>query len=347
MLAAGTNASNEVLIGEDLAVSAIEHRMHGLLWDWTKEASHGLDREVADRLGPPVLAARRRSIRLATAAGDVTSELSRVGVEVAVFKGIAAEGRWYSRPGARPAFDLDLWLSPNQLDHAKRAIEVLQPDHPLIEDVTHLVATRRIRSVDIVWRGVPIDLHFDPFKFGVWHDNLEAIWTDIEDTEEGYRVMGSAAEMLNALIHLNKDRFSRLLGFVDVVRASTQPGLSADAWDLAKEIGVSVPVACSARVVAEVLGVPVPIPAPPRGWRSSAWERLWPPDTRLLGEEGYRRLRHRQDWLPLLCDGKSRSALGFLRHVWFPPRPMLDYFNPHVAGLPYPLALWRARTARR
>jgi len=30
--------------------------------------------------------------------------------------------------------------------------------------------------------------------------------------------------------------------------------------------------------------------------------------------------------------------------VWFPPRALLDYFNPHVKGLPYPLALWKART---
>jgi len=324
--------------------SAIEHRMQGLLWAWVETGNFAIESEASELLATSVLSARVRSRRLSEAAADLSSELSHRDLDVAVFKGIATERRWYKRQGERPAVDLDLWLAPHQLDHAGEVVERIQPNHPLADQISSLVSNRRIRSVDLVWNGIPVDLHFDPFKFGVWYEGLEEVWADTEDLGDGYRTMGSAAELLVALLHLNKDRFSRLLGFVDVVRASARPEVAEKTWRLATEIGVSVPVACSAQAVGETLGMDIPIPAPRPGWRTRAWSRLWPEKSRLLGSGGYQQMRHRQDLIPLLCDGRSSEAIAHLRHVWFPPRALLDYFNPHVKGLPYPLALWKART---
>jgi len=317
--------------------------MHGLLWEWIEATHRPIDEVVMGQLAPAVIAARRRSRRLQTVAAELTEKLARADLQVAVFKGIATEKRWYGSSGVRPSVDLDLWLAPNQIDRVDEVVTAILPTHPLAEQILSLATTRKIRSVDLVWDQFPIDLHFDPFKFGVWYEDLEAVWADTEDLGEGYQAMGPAAELLNALIHLNKDRFSRLLGFVDVVRASAQPGVAADAWRLAKKIGVSVPVACSAQVVGETLGVEIPIPAPRPGWRTQMWSRLWPEEARLLGNEGYAQMRHRQDWIPLLCDARFSEAVQHLNRVLFPPRALLDYYNPHLVRLPYPLALWRAR----
>jgi len=343
-LAGGADVPLDAEATTDVVTSAIEHRMHGLLWELVETEELPVGREATDLLAPAVLAVRRRSRKLATTASDVSEELAEIGLEVAVFKGVAAEKRWYGRNGTRPAGDLDLWLAPHQIDRAGEAVTALHPGHPLEGQVSELASTGQIRSVDLVWKGIPVDLHFDPFKFGVWYEDLDAVWANTEDLGEGYRAMGPAAELVNALIHLNKDRFSRLLGFVDVVRASAQPEVAEAAWRLATQIGVSVPVACSAQVVGETLDVPIPIPEPRDGWRTQMWSKLWPKETWLQGNAGYAQMRRRQDLIPFLCDGQLPEAIKYLQHVWFPPRVLLDYFNPHVEGLPYPLALWKART---
>lgn len=346
-LAAGAHPAAGTVVNRALAVSAVEHRMDGLLWRWVEAGALEVEPEALSLLAPPAIASRRRSARLSTAAVQVSEKLGRADLQVAVFKGIAAEKRWYISSGDRRAVDLDLWLAPHQLGRVDEVVEAIQPDHPLVHRVSELASSRRIRSVDLVWNQIPIDLHFDPFKFGVWYEDLDAVWVETEDLGDGWRAMGPAAELLNALIHLNKDRFSRLLGFVDVVRASAQPDVADGAWQLAKKMGISVPVACSAQVVGDTLGVEIPIPPPPPGWRTQLWSRLWREETRLRGNEGYTQMRHRQDWIPLLCDDRFSEAARHLRHVWFPPRALLDYFNPHVEGLSYPLALWRARIGHR
>ena len=289
------------------------------------------------------LGTRQRSQRLTDAARRITEELNSHGLEVAVFKGIAAERRWYTAAGTRPAFDLDLWLSPLQLDRAEQAVELLHPEHPLAADVAGLVARRQLRSVDLSWNGVAVDLHFDPFKFGVWFDGLDGMWEETDIEADGLRVIGGSAGLLASLIHLNKDQFSKLIGFADVVRASRVPGMAERMWETATAVGATVPVACSGRVVAETLGVDLPIPPPRPGVKTWLWNRLWPEDSRLLGSEAQRRAKSRQHLLAFLCDGAAADAWGHLRHVLLPPKALVEYFNPAVSGDPYPLALWKAR----
>ena len=270
-IAADRAFSTTVAVTREVAASAIEHRMQGLLWEWIEDSVHPIGDEVTELLAPTVIAARRRSRRLQAVAAELTEKLGRSDLEVAVFKGIAAEKRWYGSSGDRPAVDLDLWLSPHQLGRAQEVVAALQPTHPLASQISDLATTRQIRSVDLVWNQIPVDLHFDPFKFGIWYDDLQSIWADTEDIGDGVRALGAAAELLTALLHLNKDRFSRLLGFVDVVRGSADTDVAEDTWRLAKDIGVSVPVGCSAKAIGDTLGVEIPIPTPRRGWRTEVW----------------------------------------------------------------------------
>lgn len=345
-LASGQRDGAEGGLSSRAIHSITEHRLEGILWPLVESGEIAISDDALASLATLGLSWRRRSRQLLEAAQSITHLLGDEGLEVAVFKGIAAERRWYSGPGARPAFDLDLWLSPWQLDRAREVVELVHPRHPLAGDVTDLVSDRRLRSVDLSWQGIPVDLHFDPFKFGVWHQDLDSVWANTEVRDDGIRVMGSAAELLVAILHLNKDRFSRLIGFVDVVRGATQPGVAEASWELAKAIGVTVPVACSAQVVRETLGAEIPIPEPPPGWKTRMWRRLWPEGSRLLGNEGYSMMRKRQDWIPFLCDDRLPEALRHLRHVLFPPKALLEYSHPEVAGTPYPIGLVKARIGR-
>jgi hypothetical protein len=325
-----------------LVESAIEHRMQGLLWQAIQRDDLELLREKRLRLSQSYLRSRKHNQRLWEAATEISHVLDAEGIQVAVFKGIAAERQLYGQVGLRPCFDLDLWLAPASLSRSEEAVRRLHPGHPLSGQVGSLVARRSLRSLDLHWRGVRVDLHFDPVKIGVWFGGDEALWDTCEETDGGLRMVGLELGMLIALLHLNKDRFSRLLGFADVVRASETPGIAQEAWLLARRLGIETPVAASARVVARALRTDVEMP-PPHGWRRRVWQMLWPERGWLRGEEGYQHGRAREDLIPFFCRDGLVNGVRFLRHVWFPPHAMLTYFNPHTKGMTYPIALLRAR----
>lgn len=346
-LASSRYDPSPVAVSLALVELAAEHRMAGLLSDRVDTGGIEVEPEARAVLAAMALGGRHRSQELTDAALAITTELDSLGLEVSVFKGIAVERRWYPRAGARPAFDLDLWLSPFQLQRAREVVELLHPEHPLAGDVAGLVARKQLRSVDLSWNGIPVDLHFDPFKFGVWSDQLEMVWSRTEIEPDGIRVMGEPAQLLVSLVHLNKDRFSKLVGFADVARAVAAPGLADAMWELASAMGVTLPVSCSARVVEQTLRVDLPIPPPRSGWRTWLWHRLWPETAGLLGSDGRVRPNMRQHLIPFFCDRAGFDAWSHLRHVLFPPKALVEYFNPLVKGDPYPIALWRARFGAR
>lgn len=342
-LAAGLEPGEGVEVTHEVVASAIEHRLFGLLWKWVEAGSVRCERAPRDSLAVAMLQSRRQSKRCLSAVNEITELLKSHALDVAVLKGIGTEVRWYSELGTRPSVDLDLWLSPEDLERASEVVRLLDPGHPLESSVDELVRNRRVRSIDLRWNGFAVDLHFDPFKYGIWYTDLESAWSWNERLEEGFVVPGRPVELVISLLQLNKDRFSRLLNFADVARMTSDASTCTNSWELARSMGASVPVISSARVVASTLGVGPPVPTPEGHWRSFLWNRIWNEDTRLRGDDGYTAMRRRQDWIPLLCDGHLGGAIRHLLHVWFPPKPLLEYFNPHVRGQLYPIALVNAR----
>jgi hypothetical protein len=343
-LAAGHLPEREEPIDDRLVKSAMEHRMQGLLWEWIDAGLVTCDEQIRASLAMVVLGLRRRSQRMFESILEIGQTLASRDLDFAVLKGVGVERRWYSGPGSRPAGDIDLWLAPHQLHRVREAVSMIQPDHPLVEDVAELVARHRLRSIDLRWKDFPVDLHFDPFKYGVWFEDLDSLWARSRPIDEGVRFTTEEVELVLSLLHLNKDRFARLLGFVDVMRIASDSEVCTAAWSLTERVGAQVPVASAASVVETTLGMCFDLPDPEPGLRTAVWNSVWPERIRLLGEDGLNRMRRRQDWIPLLCEGHVGDALRYLRHVWFPPKRLLEYFNPHVTGLSYPAALWKART---
>ena len=111
-LAAGRPLPFRVGDPEHLLATALEHRMQGLLWSAVTRGEIDLPLETQRRLAVLNLRTQAHHRRLWMILEEVTALLAQHGIEVAVFKGVAAEACWYKRMGERPSRDLDLWLSP-------------------------------------------------------------------------------------------------------------------------------------------------------------------------------------------------------------------------------------------
>jgi hypothetical protein len=264
----------------------------------------------------------------------VSEELSRLGVEVALLKGVAAEALWYGRMGERPCMDLDLWLSPDKVRDVDQVVAAFHPDHPLLGQLGGLVERGTLQSVDVrsPVLGIGIDLHVDPFKVGVPTRALDDIWAHtrvVSLNGREVRVPDRETALMLFLLHLNKDRFRYLLGLVDVTRIV---GSEEVDWDRLRELadreGLWVPVARSLEVVCSTLGLARPPVAPARGVRARLWDKAWTEDVRLQGHEGKRRFRYRQQLVGFTAEGRMLAAARDTVRKAIPEKPLFAYYHP-------------------
>ncbi|MFN2606388.1 MAG: nucleotidyltransferase family protein [Acidimicrobiales bacterium] len=328
--------------------SAQEHRLSGLVW--TRVRSDPAWREWWQPLALADMAAEDHHRRLWASLATVVARLHRMGVEVATFKGVTSEARWYERRGERPSLDVDLLLSPAHLDRAGEVVDALQPGHVLAGHVDHLVRAGLLQSIDLAVDGVAVDLHFDLLKLGFPGRQGEVIWelTRPYPLPGGgsVRVLQPEMALVHFVVHLNKDRFRRLLGYADIARVMAREEVD---WALFERFvraeGLHTPTMLALGAVVDTLGLaPVPL-APPRGWRAGAWKVLWRPSVRLRGQLGTVQFRHRQDMLSLLAPGRAPSAVWFwARNRVLPAKAFLAQWYPDIPPRPYLLWLLQGRT---
>lgn len=332
-----------------LVTSALDHRMGGLLWSHVADGALVLPPRQARRLAKVDLWTQAHHRKLWHLAHRIGDRLHDVAAEAAVFKGVAAEHRWYDRPGERPCNDLDLLLRPADVARLETVVAALRPDHEVPPAVVNLVRAGLLPSVDLRVDGIDVDVHADLLKVEVPTRQREVFWsrTTMVPAPHGARVraLDPEATLVQFLLHLNKDRFARLLGFVDVARVvRREPQLD---WGVVAAMlrvdGMTEAGLGALTRVTETLGLTPPPLLRPAGWRMQAWERLWPVEDMLHGRAGLVTLQHRQLWLPWLARGRMAEALRWwLRRRAFPARALLDYQLPDTRG-PY---LWRLVTGR-
>ncbi len=330
-----------------LVDSAAEHRMSGLLLEGARAGRVDLAVTYQRVLAAQTLATRAHHERLWRAFESAAHRLEGVGIEVALAKGIGAERRWYDGIGQRPCADLDLMLKPDQVAHVRDAVRALQPDHKLLPHLDQLVANGDLESVDVAYDGVSIDLHFDIMKLGIPVRGSDAIWQRTEHLESpagnAVRVLDPETSLILFLLHLLKDRFSYLLGFVDVVHVLEREDID---WGFVDDFlgheGLSVLVYETLDTVYETLSLPNPRPVPQRGWRRKAWQLLWPERIRLGGHSGRVAHHRRQFWFPFLMPGRELDGIKAIAGLAFPPRTLMDHYHPDTEG-PY---LWRLAVGR-
>jgi hypothetical protein len=316
--------------------SAFAHGMGGLLFS---------EMERTDphwrRLALAAMSARQAQVRawheqLWACLASIVSVFDELGVEVAIAKGIAAEARWYARVGERPCNDLDLLLSPAHLGRLDDVVAAIEPTHPLCGKTGQLAHRGLLQSIDLDYHGVPVDLHWDILKMGIPSRNIAAIWDRTVPFTlldgRSIRALDAESSYVHFLVHLNKDRFRRLLGFVDVARVYGREELDQAAVDrLVRADGIETSVSASWEVVIRTLDLPVRNQIRASPVRSLVWNLAWRPSVRLRAAESTVRFRHRQWLIAMLSRGRAAEAARCWLRLRFPPADLLAYVHSEYA----------------
>jgi Uncharacterised nucleotidyltransferase len=317
--------------------SALAHGMAGLLLSEVERTD-----PPWRRIALAVLMARQSAVqawheRLWAGLASISAVFDDAGIEVAIAKGIAAEARWYARTGERPCSDLDLLLSPAQVARIDDIIAAIEPSHPLSGKVRRLAERGLLQSIDLEYKGIPIDLHWDILKLGIPSRNRQAIWDrtvpfPLPDGRS-IRALDAECSYVHFLVHLNKDRFRRLLGFVDVARIYQQEDLDHAAVErLVRTDGIEASVGASWDVVVQTLGLPVRNEIHAPAVRSLIWRVAWRPAVRLRATESTIRFRRRQWLIAALSRGRALEALWCWARQSFPPADLLAYVHSDYAS---------------
>jgi hypothetical protein len=333
-----------------LIAQAVEHRVDGLLWSWAART----ELPQATKLELLKLDLRRAARRnqLLDVLRRVQSALDDAGIEFLTLKGFATAARLYERPGERPSVDIDILLREDDARAVRRAVELIQPGHPWLRNLETLVAARRIQSVTTRMSGVEVDIHLDYLKLGVRARTTSEVWSRSVRVDVGSGLvipaLEPAAEFLLLATHLNKDRFQRLLGYADVVRA--RRGLDdVDFFEhLCRVEGLTALVAETESTVAHDLGLGTRPSASGRpSLRGGIWRVAWRPAIRLRGTEGRMRFRHRQALIGVLARGRAaEGSLAWLREL-FPPRVAVAAQYRQVEGGYLRKLVWGRVQAKR
>jgi hypothetical protein len=325
-------------VTSDVAESAIEHRMVGLLLDSVSSSA-----DIVDEVSVPLhavqmaISARRREHDRVLSL--VHRQLDEAGVIHTIVKGPASALRWFDKPVNRPYADLDVIVPAGE--HFAKAVETLDPANPVVT-LLGGPAAPYVSSVDVVVDGVDVDLQTNALRFGPTPKS-DAEWNMGSDRlEEGVRVFDAEHDLVVFLLHQGRDRFRFLVGVAESRLRLKHP---ID-WDrverIARAEGIWEQIAVALEVMCDELQIDTPVRSP-AGWRSSFWRRAWTPDVRLLGETG--RVRHivRARWLmPLTMRGRVAEAAGWMLRSVFPPDALLRFRHPATRG-PY---LWRVVASR-
>lgn len=322
--------------------------MTGLVWNVVQAGGLTIEPELHRSLAAESLSTELRHRQLAAALNHAGEVLAEKGIEVATFKGVAAEQRWYDQIGDRPCWDVDLLVAPHSLHRAGELIETLQPKMRDDGRIQRLVDTGALQTIDVLFDNVVMDIHFDLLKMGFRSRQAQLTWdrTVMVPLTGGKEVRAVDAEisLVHSLLHLNRDRFAKLLGLVEILRIVERGDIDWDFVDaFVRAEGLETPHAMAVEVVYETLNLEPPISGPTGGWRSRVWNALWPSQIRLLGEEGRLRYGRRSVLLlPFLTRGRGRDAASYVIRRMFPSRDMVDLVHPESHG-PY---LWRLVYAR-
>lgn len=335
--------------GPGLVDSALEHRMSGLLQSALAGSPGTIPGDAANRLAEADVRQWARNRMVGAVAGRFVALAGGLGIPVALVKGVALEGIAYTRTGERPTWDVDVVVHPDGIPRVEQLVATAQPHHPLLPHLASLVEGGHLQSIDLVYGGLPVDVHLDPLKLELIRTRRpEAWWERMRTVErEGAPLptFDAGAALVLALLHLNKDRFRYLLGYADVARLLPL----VEDWDwvahtLERE-GLATPLWSTLTVVEETLDIRSPVAAPAGLTRTRLWRAAWPTGVRLLGAPAGVRYRYRQFLIPFTGNGRSREALkAWLRRL-APPKPLLDAYYPGRG--PYLWKLVVGRVSRR
>jgi len=331
---------------ERLLQSAIDHRIPGLL----------ASRDDIVGLMPDDQRLRLMSIRTALWAqnmvlldrlSEVTSLAADVGIRVGSYKGVVTEQRWYGSVGERVMADIDLLVDARDTAKTIEFVTAIDRTHRLLDDLPELLAGGLLQSIDLRYKDVSMDVHFDPLKMELVPTvDLDEFWSTMEMVElPGTRVMSPtpARTLVMTLLHTMRDRFRWLGAFADIARICEDPRLD---WDEVERFAVTQgylsAVLFALGRVNRLLGLDTKLKP-----KSAVTLRLlWPERRSLLGTPEDLPPPRSTLKLAVLAKGRSTEAARVWLRRLLPPRSLMDYYYPESRG-PYFFRVVAARVGKR
>ncbi len=326
--------------------SAVEHGIAPLLDEAVRTGAVDGDHDALVYLTMRSLETIADTNTAIRALGTLSEAADSLGIEIAIFKGLAIGARWYPTPELRPAVDIDVFVNPAQSDRLGDLVAAFTPSPDARGIVDTMVAEGRVFEYSLLVDDVAVDLHLDPMNLVVPTRQQHVMWqrTEMIPIADGrvVRTLDLELSLIQALLHLLRDDFADLLHIYDI-------GLMIDAdpdWDFIETFaaaeGWTDLVRFSVGVVCDALGRPSPLPRNLTAANRALTAALWPERIRVRGAERFFAGPQRQSMASLLITGRRLDVAHALTRRVVPPRSVIDD-RYGTCDCPYPVALYRWR----
>ena len=349
-LARGDDLPTDLHVATALVDSAAEHGMAPLLDAVVRNHELDGDHDALVQLTMRSLESAADTRAALEALDSLLDTCDTLGINIAVFKGLAIGSRWYPRPELRPACDIDVFVDPEQIDRLGELVERFATKPGNRAAVEGMVAEGRVFEYSLVVDRVAVDLHIDPMNLVVPTRQQQLLWEHTEmipiPNERKIRTLDLELTIVQALLHLFRDNFADLLHIYDVsLMLDDDPDwhfieafIETEGWtDL---------VRFSLGFVCDVLERPSPLPRDISTNSRMAISTFWPERILLKGPESIIANPHRQSMASLLIAGRRLDVAGAMTRRVFPSRSVIDDRFEDSTGS-YPVALYRWRRSQQ
>ncbi len=349
-LARGGALAPDRRITTALVDSAIEHGVAPLLDETARRVNAKGEHDALVQLAMFGLDSAAASAAASDALDELIETAEAVGVEIAIFKGMAIGVRWYPRPDLRPAADIDVFINPADDDRFGEFVEYLTGRPESRVAINAMVAEGRVFEYPIIVNGVPVDVHIDPMNLVVLSRQRSLMWQRTESitTPNGSsaRALDLELSLVQALLHLFRDNFADLLHIHDIQLMIDRGPDWEFVESYARTEGLTDVIRFSLARACDVLDRPSPLSREISRPSRAVIRLLWPDRILLRGNDSIARSHRRQSLAGLLIAGRRLEVARALIGRLFPPRVVIDD-RFEGCECPYPIALLRWRLSQR
>ncbi len=283
------------LASADAAAAAADPPL--LLWEQARQ--HGLAPLLAHHL--PALfplprseevSARFSAARLQRLTFECLEILEEAGRRPVLLKGLAIAARYYPEPWLRPAVDVDVLVSPRELDAATQALERAGWRRATKAPATTFEYSKDVQLLAPKGGGL-LELHFGYSADFQARIDVEALLSRsrvVELAGRPTRVLGETDDLLLQCVHAAHHGFEGVKWLYDLKLLA----LRGPRWEplvpLSREYRVASAVGMALREAARRVRAPVPRrvlealpPGPARAWAARRLARSKDPDVASLG----------------------------------------------------------------
>ncbi len=337
-------------ITPEIVASAEEHRVAALADHQAARRGIDIGTDLRTRLAMSALAVVAENQAAENTASGVLAIADDLGIEVAIFKGIATGRQFYASPSLRPTIDVDVFVNPAQAGRIGEFFAALGGSDTDRRAIDAMVVEGRVFEHSIPFVGTDVDLHRDPINMVLPTIGEQDLWDTTIEIELANRVRTRTLDLewsiLQALLHAFRDNFADLLHVFDLdLMFDTDPDWDRIAAIAAAEGWTDITRFATA-FVCDVLARPTPLPR--RVTRSSLMfiRRVWRDDLLLRGEDSVVASMRRQTALSILTSGRRRELVSAYTRRIAPPRSVIE-LRSELSDDAYPVALYRWRKNQR